>query len=224
MAIHSRLLVHWTGKDIEEYASTEQPQKYVERLRDDLKNGLYTKITSEDAIRKWKVKNLVRICFTEVRLSQAQTHARRYGRLGIGFTRDFVMDRGGRPAIYVPYAPKDDGRLLEDSIRTAYEKSQGEVQKSAKWILAHVKRMSDGRDEDYYEEMEWRLVWDGQSAHFKKDAAEGVYRLQLEASDIKLIVLPDENTKRLSLGDDVIKEYFSKHLPMVTTLEDCANF
>ena len=53
-----------------------------------------------------------------------------------------------------------DGRLLEDSIKNVYEKSKDheEIHKSSKWIMAHVKRMSNGKDEDYYEEMEWRLV------------------------------------------------------------------
>ena len=66
-------------------------------------NGLFTKRTTEAVIRHMKIKNLLRLCFTEIRLSQAQTHAERYGKLGIGFTRDFIMNKGGRPVIYIPF-------------------------------------------------------------------------------------------------------------------------
>ena len=228
MEIHSKFLIHWTGKDIEDKNClvTEKSGMYVERLKDDLEKGLFTKRTSEDSIRQWKIKNLVRICFTEIRLSQAQTHAKRYGKLGIGFTPDFIMNKGGRPVIYIPYNAKNDGRLLEDSIRNVYEKSKdnAEINRSSKWIMAHVKRMSNGRDEDYYEEMEWRLVYDESSRHFTKGEAENVHRLQYEASDIKVIIFPDKNTKQQSLNDSFITDYFSKHLPIMATLEDCRNF
>ena len=233
MRIHSKILVHWTGKDIENCPEANKSQLYVERLKDDLEKGLFTKRTSEDSIRHWKIKDLVRLCFTEIRLSQAQTHAERYGKLGIGFTRDFIMNKGGRPVIYIPYDAKDDGRLLEDSIRNVYEKSKhyAEINKSSKRIMAHVKRMSNGRDEDsedyedYYEEMEWRLVYHkNNSTHFTKDEAENVRRLKFEASDIKVIIFPDENTKQQSLSDKFIRDYFSEHLPIMATLEDCRNF
>lgn len=226
MGIHSKFLVHWTGKDIEDCPVTEKSQLYVERLKDDLEKGLFAKRTSEDSIRYWKIKNLVKICFTEIRLSQTQTHAERYGKLGIGFTRDFIMNKGGRQVIYVPFDAKDDSRLLEDSIRNVYEKSNdnGEIHRSSKWIMAHVKRMSNEKDDDYYEEMEWRLVYDERSTHFTNGETKNVHRLKFEASDIKVIIFPDENTKQQSLSDNVIRDYFSKHLPIMATLDDCRNF
>jgi hypothetical protein len=102
MDIHSKILVHWTGKK-DNGSAYIKDQEYVERLKNYYKNGLFAKRTSEDSIRKWKIKNLVRICFTEIRLSQVQTHAKRYGKLGIGFSRDFIMNKGGRPVIYIPF-------------------------------------------------------------------------------------------------------------------------
>ena len=226
MRIHSHILVHWTGKDIEHCPDPNKSKLYVERLKDDLEKGLFTKRTSEDSIRNWKIKNLVRICFTEIRLSQAETHAERYGKLGIGFTRDFIMNKGGRPVIYIPYDAPEDGRLLEDSIRNVFEKSKdnAEINRSSKWIMAHVKRMSNGKEKEYYEETEWRLVYDESSKHFTSDEAENIHRLQFEASDIKVIIFPDENTKQQSLSDKVIKDYFSKHLPIMATVDDCRNF
>ena len=92
MGIHSKILVHWTGKDIENCPEATKTQLYVERLKDDLEKGIFSKRTSEDSIRKTKITNLLRICFTEIRLSQAQRHAERYGKIGIGFTHEFMMN------------------------------------------------------------------------------------------------------------------------------------
>jgi len=234
MGIHSKILVHWTGKDIENCAEDNKSQLYFERLKDALENGLFTKRTNEDVIRGWKIKNIIRLCFTEIRLSQAQKHADRYGKLGIGFTRDFIMNKGGRPVIYIPYKAKADGRLLEDSIRNVHKKSKDneEIHRSSKWIMAHVKRMSNGKSEDsedyedYYEEMEWRLIHDESSnnKHFEKGKDKGIHRLKFEASDIKVIIFPDEGIMQMSLEDETIKRYFSKHMPIMVTLEDCRNF
>jgi hypothetical protein len=229
MDIHSKFLVHWTGNgkhDIESKPESDRPQLYFDRLIDDYQYGLYTKRTSEDVIRNWKIKKIVRLCFTEIRLSQAEKHAERYGKLGIGFTRDFIMNKGGRPVIYIPY--KADGRLLEDSIKSVYEKSKDneEIHKSSKWIMAHVKRMSDGNSEDYYEEMEWRLVYDESpdNKHFTKGKGKGIHRLKFAAHDIKVIIFPDEDTKELSLKTEAIRKYFSEYMPIIATLEDCRNF
>jgi hypothetical protein len=228
MGIHSKILVHWTGKDIENNPEANKEQKYVERLKDDCINGLFTKRTSESAIRKVKVKYLVRICFTEIRLSKAETHARRYGKLGIGFTRDFIMKKGGRPVIYIPYKPEADCCLLEDSLRNLYEKTKGnsEIRGSFKWILAHVKRMSNQKGEDYYEEMEWRLVYDESpnNKHFTKVKSGGIYRLRFAANDIKVIIFPNEKAKRISLKDETLRSYFSGHMPIMVALADCSNF
>ena len=224
MGIHSKILVHWTGKDIEKYPAEKKSQLYVERLKDDLQFGLYAKTSVEASIRKMKI-NLTRLCFTEIRLSQARKHAERYGKLGLGFTRDFIMNKGGRPVIYIPFEVAADGRLLEDSIRKVYEKSKDnqEVRRSSEWIMAHVKRMSNGKDEDYYEEMEWRIVHHAKD-EFIKNVGEGVHRLKFEATDLRVIIFPDEDTKQLLLKDHYIKDYLFKHMPIMATLEDCSNF
>ena len=224
MGIHSKILVHWTGKDIEKDPN-KRSQLYVDRLKNDLKEGLYTKATEEDAIRGMKIKNITRLCFTEIRLSQAQMHAERYGKLGLGFSRDFIMNKGGRPVIYIPYKATPDSSLLEDSFRTVYQESKDhhEINESSKWIVAHVKRMSNGKDEDYYEEMEWRIVHHANDKNIKH-TGNGVHRLKFEASDIKVIIFPDEDTKQLSLKDDYIKNYLSEHMPIIATLDDCRNF
>ena len=104
MGIHSTILIHWTGKkDIEHEPENIRLKQYLARLIDYYHNGLFAKRTTEATIRKYKIKNVVRICFTEVRLSQAKVHAKRYGKLGIGFSRDFILNKDGRPVIYIPH-------------------------------------------------------------------------------------------------------------------------
>jgi hypothetical protein len=234
MGIHSKFLVHWTGNgkdDIENKPESSRPRLYLQRVIDYYQNGLFAKRTNEAVIRGMQIKNIIRLCFTEIRLSQAQTHAVRYGKLGIGFTRDFIMNRGGRPVIYIPFNAMADGRLLEDSIKNAYgnSKDNEEIRKSLKWIMAHVKRMSNGNSEDYedyYEEMEWRLVYDESpnNKHFTKGEPEGIRRLKFKASDIKVIIFPDENIRQKSLENETIRKYFSEHMPIMATLDDCRNF
>ena len=52
--------------------------RYVKRLKNSLQEGLYTKTTEEAVIRGWKIKNITRLCFTEIRLSQAQRNGELY--------------------------------------------------------------------------------------------------------------------------------------------------
>ena len=234
MDIHSKILVHWTGKKVTKKGSRFiKETKYVERLKDYYQKGLFAKRTYEDSIRNWKIKNLIRICFTEIRLSQVQKHANRYGKLGIGFTRDFIINKGGRPVIYIPFKPKDG--ILEESITQIHKISKSnndEIHMLIKWIMAHVKRMSNGKSEDspdyenYYEEMEWRLVYDESpdNKHFIKGKSKDFYRLKFGPSDIKIIIFPNEHIMQMSLKDADLKKYFSKHMPILVTLEDCTNF
>ncbi len=226
MGIHSRILVHWTGKEFEEIRDEKEKSfLYIQRLKNDLQEGLYTKTTEEDVIRKWRITNITRLCFTEIRLGQAQVHAKRYGKLGLGFSRDFIMNKGGRPVIYIPFEANEGSRLLEESIRELFERSKeiDEIHKPAKWILTHVKRMWNEKGEDFYEEMEWRIVH-GPDDRNIKNIGDGVHRLKFDTSDIKVIIFPNEDTKQLSLKDDYIRKYLSENMPIMVTLDDCSNF
>jgi len=237
MAIHSSILVHWTGNsgedDIEKKFRDDEKtraEKYVERLKDDYEKGLYAQKKLEASIRYWNVRS-VKICFTEIRLSQTHVHAERYGKLGIGFSRQFILDRGGRPVIYVPFEPKKDGKLLESSIDDLrqYSEMHKEIKNAVDSIMAHVVRMSPdgkGNGDELYEEMEWRLVHDGSLAntHFAQDTGNDVYRLRFEPRDIKVIIFPNETTQQMALQDKTLSDFFAKHMPIMATLEDCSNF
>jgi hypothetical protein len=167
-------------------------------------------------------------------LSQAKKHAEEYGGLGIGFTRDFIINKGGRPVIYTPFEDKDG--LLEASIRKLHTlfRNDDEIKHSIDCILAHVKRMSNtkitdtGSYKDYYDESEWRLVYGGKpdNEHFKQreDEPKDIFRLPFIASDVVIIIFPNEQIKDMALNDEYIKNFFSQDVPNMVTLENCDNF
>jgi hypothetical protein len=178
---------------------------------------------------------VVRLCLTEVRLSQAEEHSRRYGRLGIGFSRDLIADKGGRPVIYLPWEAK--ARLLEGSIFRAWEEAKSggnpEIEQLLVWIVAFCKPMSErpkGSSSylNNYEEMEWRIVFGGRpdtSGTFTADSfVPDAYRIKFDPADIALIVFPDQDVMRRTLDDSEMKSFFAVHQPNLLLLEDCSHF
>src|SRR5260221_14510840 len=110
--MRSSLLVHWTGKDIctnRNDLSDSHRRDYVERARSILQDGFWVTRPKEQLIGSSPGSDASSSCdyvidvscFTEVRLSQAELHSQRYGLLGIGVERKFVLDRRGGPVHYV---------------------------------------------------------------------------------------------------------------------------
>lgn len=184
-AIHSDLLVHWTGKDIDEEYQPEWPNQdhteisdeaveaYLERLHDILKYGLW--MTDQPT---WTTPNKVQVpavpcvCFTELKLSQSRAHARQYGRLGIGVKRPFVFERDGRPVTY--FEPRfGNDALLEQVAETVQDKR----------LLQFFKQMDTGTSRrlryDYYSESKWRIV-----AHSGKRWAQSIVNPRETCNDV----------------------------------------
>ena len=171
-AIHSDLLVYWTGKkDIERESGTADWHKedcpkekrendhlrthYLDRLTNILMHGLWMTDQSPPSIgRRYECKDAPCTCFTELKLSQSHTHATQYGRLGLGFKRSFVFDRGGRPVVY--YGTRrwtgNDPFL------------QGCANELRDRRLMHFFKPMNSDDKqlsyDLYSESEWRIVFE----------------------------------------------------------------
>ena len=87
MSVHSKILIHWTGrKDINpecKNMSGDLREEYVARLRDICRKGLYMN-PGEERIQgingTWIQAKISRVCFTEIRLSQAKDHAKKIWR------------------------------------------------------------------------------------------------------------------------------------------------
>jgi hypothetical protein len=232
MGIHSTFLVHWTGKDFDPNAANIREQ-YVERLKNCCQLGLYMNIgreTINGSNSKEVMAFIARVCFTEIRLSQAQTHANLYGKLGIGFDRNFVLERMGGPAFYVQNSA--NGVIIEhfDYLHGFLANNHhNDMLARLQVIMGYLKNMSTPGDTDLvcYEEMEWRVV------HLKclemryvvpEKGIANIYRLKFDPEDVKLIVFPDKETKLLALGDADILNFFKMSHPIMTTISDCMNF
>ena len=114
--IHRQQLFHWIGIHIEKktdgYSLTDDlREEYVACLEGALENGLWAKVPRfPDQLGDGKLVRVHRpiTCFTEWSLSQSLPHTQRYGRLGLGFPKKFVFDRGGQPVTYVRDHAKGD--------------------------------------------------------------------------------------------------------------------
>jgi len=115
-SIHRQQLFHWAGSHIDERAGNKPLSdalrlEYVNCLREELKNGLWVKTPLyPDYLGRGDLIKVHRpiTCFTEWTLGQSLPHTSRYGRLGFGFPKQFVLARGGQPVTYVRDAKRND--------------------------------------------------------------------------------------------------------------------
>ena len=236
MSIHSKFIVHWTGHDFHKPKSPITDglrHQYVERLRNDCLKGLFMRPGEEEIYGSDDTSlkaSISRVCFTEIRLSQVENHAKFYGSLGIGFHRSFILEREGNPALYVQNG--DKGVLIEQLAKLAYylkDLPDRTMYERLSVVSGYLKNMShhNNPDLEFYEQMEWRIV------HLNRlmgkyieveDASQYFYRLKLKSDDIKIIVFPDHETKQDAVANHDIAKFFSDGFPMMTTVADCESF
>lgn len=248
---HSKFLVHWTGGrqiTTSEILTPEQEQQYLTLLTKILNEGLYVRTPSAEEAQlerafgnTWGDERSFdiqfgRLCFTEIRLSEAQAHAKNYGRLGIGFERDFVMNRGGNPVFYIQngrqgVAAEMFVRIREYLLaRSQAGHKDGPIQLKQLEVLMGFTRTMGGQDSQelkFYDEMEWRILHSvgGEKAGLFKPQGDGLWIMPFKRSDVRLIVFPNARVKELALKDTELKKAFSEeHSPMLLTLDDCAHF
>lgn len=147
---------------------TDILDKYLRRLRDILKFGFWMKVDQslsnngalgykqEDG-RVENTPNVARICFTELKLSEARQHAYEYGRLGIGVKRMFLFDRAGQPMVYVnPKKNASKPNWFIDSPEIANEDTLWSI--TRKSFLKYTSEIED-LNYKYLAESEWRIAY-----------------------------------------------------------------
>lgn len=153
--IHRRQLFHWIGSHIEARTTKDTStltdefrREYIACLRGALKRGLWVKTPrdpdrlgddSKDA--HFQVNRPIS-CFTEWLVGESLPHTSRYGRLGLGFPRSFVLKRGGHPVIYVRGIRSGDQytkNLL--NLRSFLADERLEEMFGAKTVAEHRKRL-----------------------------------------------------------------------------------
>ena len=241
MSIHSKFLIHWTGKDFHvpptSPITSDIRKQYVERLIDDCYSGMYMNIGQEVIYGVGGTSitdSISRICFSEVRLSQVEYHAKHYGMLGIGFQRDFVIQRQGNPVFYVQNS--DEGLVIEnlDHVTKYLQANAKNIKLYGEFavVCGFLKAMSERNKSDYtfYEEMEWRIVHTNRLQEknycYVQDKNLHIYRLKVSPKDIRIIIFPDDDTKQMAIKDKDNRfiKFFKDDFPIITTVEDCKNF
>ena len=103
-------------------------------------------------------------------------------------------------------------------------------------LSAYSKPMSDSQNPfQYLDEMEWRIVHsdrpvdEGQMIPVTVPTEHAEYKIPFAADDLKLLILPDDETRGMMFDSKKIMEWFRDkkgrlRLPMISTVEECANF
>lgn len=234
--MRSDILVHWTGKNIQLDKSKLQDKeraKYVSQLRSILENGFWMTKPKERIVGNkgaWIEYETAMTCFTEIRLSQALSHARRYGLMGIGVSRQFVLDLMGGPVHYVRNH-KDESVI--GNAQEILKALKGDVRRYFGVNTCFLKGMSDTNKDNfkYLEEQEWRIVYTDSQVNAGKiipsDGSQPADRIPIQIDDVRIVVFPDDKTLTLARSDPTIKDLFQDHSNsnvILLTLEECGHF
>lgn len=184
--VHSDFLVHWTGCDIDrEYHSdwfastysltnTQTTALYLDRLKNILRHGIWLNRAEEDSRLNHNVgrPNPPRACFTELKLSQVRLHAAKFGRLGIGFKRFFLIENMGIPMVYFP--AERETWFFPNHLNREYEETD--------YFSCFLKPMFEMRGVEglkysFYDESEWRIIFSPEiAAHLIERNQEQITR------------------------------------------------
>jgi hypothetical protein len=227
MATKSEYLIHWTGKDINaaiDKLTDIERSKYIERLRNTCQSGLWMMPNVENLRGRGNVGfgSYSQItCFTENRVDYYLHHARKYGLMGFGFNRQWVLDRDGMPVIYLKNDSTDLQTQIISNIIFALEKykdDQGNLNKkfSSEYslLLDYAKPMSNVNTNDftYLEEAEWRICWNSAISSSKIELNKGNkppdYFLPFKPDELKLIILPDINCRKMAMSDPQFLSFY----------------
>lgn len=227
---HSNILIHWTSKELAEECPTKPDiqDKYVTLLHNIYAKGLrFSTPKSPDVIvgvnRHSILEMLPIICFSELQFSKAKEHAKRYGSLGIGFDREFLMRWGANPVFYMQ--SKNQG-IVNTNL---YGLSNNKLKSGPlKVFLSYIKPMGEPCSNDYcyYDECEWRIVASKLGNQWPELFIERDNRIwfDFKPKDVLLLAFPNEDTRIKALADSRMKEIFKEHMPMMVDTLDCQAF
>lgn len=247
MSIRSNFLTYWTGKDIEvkvDRLDDTDRDKYLERLLSILESGIWMNINNEKLVG-WSDKgpnsiiqaDIPMVCFTELRLSQAQPHYLRYGLLGIVVGRQFVLTRHGGPVHYIRSHADESiiGNLVQmlDWISDQSERGTTgakQLLENVKVPISYLKAMSTSNNDDflYLDENEWRIVhtYNREKACLivATNQTRPKYKIPLSPNDLKMIILPDSQFRKQISSDNRIIDWFEGRFPPLLTVAEIEEF
>ncbi len=238
--MRSDFLIHWTGKDIALDPSTLRDTEradYIDRLASILANGFWMTIFDERIQGNngaWIEYETPITCFTEVRLSQTLSHARQYGLMGIGVSRQFVLDRRGGP---VHYVRNHENECVVGNVQEVLKvlKDLGRPKLLEYFAVnsSFIKGMSNANKDDfwYLNEQEWRIVHTYSQEEARNivatDDPPPPYRIPVRPGDVRIVVFPDDQTRTKARSDPRLNAWFqdpSTSNVILLTLQDCDHF
>ena len=114
--IHRQQLFHWIGGDLDRQNGRrtvlrdDLVKECLQRLRGSLEHGLWVKsprYPEQFALRRRHFSLAAPIaCFTEWSLGESLPHTAEYGRIGFGFPKRWVIERGGQSVTYFRHNEK----------------------------------------------------------------------------------------------------------------------
>jgi hypothetical protein len=224
--LHPEILMHCTGRRLPVQAPPDDAQcDCVELLRGLYADGLRFSVPAEpDIVAGLRGLTVLRplpiLCFTEARLQHADAHAKRFGRLGIGFHRELLMPWGANPVFYMQ--SRDQG--IVNSTLADLAKMEP-MPRGLEVFLSYVKPMGDpcSGDMPYYDEMEWRMVAEKVDGRWPDRLVErdGCVWFPFRPEEVALLIFPDEPTRRKALADAQLSKAFDLHTPMLLDAADC---
>jgi hypothetical protein len=108
--IHRQQLFHWIAPredritGLKGKLSPDARREYVKMLRGSLEKGIWVKSPREpECLNLGKFSqplDKAMACFTEWSLNESRPHTTEYGRMGFGFSKSWLIKRGGQPVTY----------------------------------------------------------------------------------------------------------------------------
>lgn len=109
--IHKQLLFHWSGikehRELSRYKDYREPlndtlrEIYIKRVEDIISAGLRIQVPSVSQESDFIREDMPQLCFTQLDYESCLYHAVRYGKVGFGFTKKYLIQKGAKPVFYV---------------------------------------------------------------------------------------------------------------------------
>lgn len=205
--------------------------KKLEVLFSILENGFWPQYSFEDI--GWVSGTLfygsAMVCFCDIALPKLENHTSFYGKFGIGMKKDWGIQSGLNPLMYVSRNSK-----VSDTIQALFANPNPDVEHSKFHVLATLAYMkpltgkmrlgSDIIEKDFYEECEWRFVDTSIDGIFPSEDSNQIavenekardYPLKFKPQDIRYLLVESEgdvtplinfiNTKLTHFPDNELK-------------------
>lgn len=250
--LHQSLLFHWTQPPDEKGSQTNiadeckfipkaapksklDREKYIEHLRSILTSGL--RFSTPECNNVEEISHSIKtthriISLSEWNVGASSEHARRYGHIGLGYTRKYIMSHGGRPVIYLRKSEKSKDpateamvKLLQSALKDHDLRDYAQVissllklskdPRSAKGSAdgddkTNRKKQAKAPDEDHIYALEFGGIHgnleDREWRILDPNSHDDKPRTLLcEPGKLAMIVVPDHKTLSLALQDDGIR-------------------